>query len=249
MRPARFAARLVLVALVAFVPIAANAPLATAASTQTAWKQDPEVVVRGVLAQPAYRSAPATTDKEPKPDLWDEFWKWVKAQLKSLFGPVARAVSASSRAGALVGIGLTVAAVLGLAFVLVRLLMAFAAPEIRAQRGFAGRALAERRSAAELREAASAFAARGDYARAIAALFGAALAALDERALVPFDATRTPGEYRRLVRRARAEAAAPFDDLTAGFVRAAYSGVPAERADFESAERAFAGLVPQLGAP
>jgi hypothetical protein len=84
------------------------------------------------------------------------------------------------------------------------------------------------------------------YAGAIAALFGAALAELDARGLVAFDATRTPGEYRRLVRRARAQASVPFDDLAERFVRALYAPERPQPADYEAAERALAALEPAL---
>lgn len=217
-------------------------PATALAATDAPWPHDPNAVVRQVLAQPAYRSAPVTTDRKPQQSLWDQFWDWVRTALRNLFKPIARAVAAGSGAATAVGVVLAVAAVLALGFVLVRLALALVAPGKRAPRSFIGSPLAQQRTFAEWRAVAAAFAARGEYARAIAALFGAALAGLDERGLVPFDATRTPGEYRRLVRRTQAGASPPFDDLTAGFVHAAYSGVPAARDDFESAERALAQL-------
>jgi Domain of unknown function (DUF4129) len=229
-------ARVVLGLFCAFVPMTALA------ATPAAWPHDPNAIVRQVLAQPDYRSAPATTDRKPQRSLWDQFWDWVGKMFRNLFGPVARAVAAGSGAATAVGVVLALAAVLALVFVLVRLALALVAPGKSVPRSFIGKPLAQRRTFAEWRAAAAALAARGDYARAIAALFGAALAGLDERGLVPFDATRTPGEYRRLVRRTQAGAGPPFDDLTAGFVRAAYSGVPAVRVDFEDAERALAHL-------
>ena len=73
--------------------------------------------------------------------------------------------------------------------------MAFAAPDVRRRGSYSGRALAERRSSSEWRAAAADFAAKGEFARAIAALFSAALAELDERGLVALDPSRTPGEY------------------------------------------------------
>lgn len=246
---ARSLTRLALVVLLAFVPLIAFVPGRAVAASVAAWPRDPQIVVRDVLAKPAYRAAPVSTAAEPKPTLWSEIWTWIKAQLKALFQPLWRAVAASSGAGASIGVALMLAALVGLAFVFVRLALSLVAPGVRARPSATARALAERRSAAEWQDSASAYAARGEYARAIAALFAAALARLDERALVPFDPSRTPGEYRRLVRRVRAEAAPPFDDLSAGFVRAAFSGIPALRSDFESAERAFAGFEPLVVRP
>jgi hypothetical protein len=222
----------------------ASFPVTALAAANAPWPHDPNAVVRQVLAQPAYRSAPPTTDQKPQESLWDRFWAWVGKALRSLFGPLSRAAAAGSRAATAAGVVLALAAVLALAFVVVRLALALVAPGKTTPRSFIGKPLARRRTFAEWRAAGAALAARGEYARAIAALFGAALAGLDERGLVPFDETRTPGEYRRLVRRTQAGAGPPFDDLTAGFVRAAYSGVPAARDDFDDAERALAHLEP-----
>jgi hypothetical protein len=51
-----------------------------------------------------------------------------------------------------------------------------------------------------LRAAALAAARGGRYREAAALLFRSAVRALDERGRVAYDAARTPGEYRRLVR-------------------------------------------------
>jgi hypothetical protein len=145
------------------------------------------------------------------------------------------------------GVVLICAALCALAYVVFRLIVAFARPaRSAAERAKDARELAAARSPAGWRALARAAAARGDYAGAIAALFAAALSALDASDLVEADPARTPGEYRRLVRRARAAAAAPFDDLADRFVRAAYAERPPARVDFEAAERALAALEPEL---
>ena len=104
--------------------------------------------------------------------------------------------------------------------------------------------LAQLRDAAGWREAAARFAAAGDYARAVAALFSAALATFDEEGLIAFDSARTPGEYRRLVRRTAAGEGDAFDALADAFVRAAFSAEAVSAADYARAEDAYARLRP-----
>ncbi len=140
-------------------------------------------------------------------------------------------------------LGLVVAA---LVYALLRIVLAFAAAPLRRKRERLAEGSLEVFAPAELLHRAAEAAAAGDFARAIGALFAAALAALDERGIVPFDGARTPGEYRRLVRRARPPAAPAFDALAGGFVRAMFAPAPPQRADYDAAARAFAVLEPAL---
>jgi len=210
---------------------------------------DPDQVIRSVLTDPAYRSAAPTTAVQPQPSLWETAWHWFADHVLSpLFHPIARALAASRGAGTIVGMVLVALALGLLAFVGFRLAIAFAGPALAAgPRGGARGAGEPALSVGDLLAAARAAAARGAYAEAIAALFRAALAELDERAIVTFDAARTPGEYRRAVRRARAAAAGPFDELAERFVRAAFADATPQRAEFDAAERAFAAFAPALG--
>ncbi len=210
---------------------------------------DPDAVVRRVLADPAYRHAGQTTSEAPHESLLSIVLHWLFDHLIApLIHPISRALAASSGVGTFVGFAFVAVALALLAYVAFRLAVAFAAPAVAARAGsLAARGLAIELGSADWRAAARDAAARGAYADAIAALFRAALAALDEHAIVAFDAARTPGEYRRAVRRARAAAAAPFDDLADGFVRAAFAGGTPQRAEFDAAERAFAAFEPALG--
>ncbi len=208
---------------------------------------DPNAVIKRVLADPAYRNAHATTAEKPHESLLGIIWDWIADHLRPLLHPIGKALGATQGAGTLVGYILIALAILALVFAVFRLAIAFARPATpRGGREAESTALDADRSPPEWRALARAAAARGDYAGAIAALFGAALAELDARALVAFDATRTPGEYRRLVRRARAQASAPFDDLAERFVRALYAPERPQPSDYEAAERALAALEPAL---
>ena len=209
---------------------------------------DPDRVVRSVLAEPAYRASAAATASAPRPTLYQVVWDWIVDHvLRPLFHPLASALSASHGIGTLIGLLLIVVALGLLAFVVFRIALAFVGPAVAS--GALGRALgahAPAEGSAHWRGAAREAAARGAYAEAISALFRAALAELDERAIVAFDAARTPGEYRRAVRRARSAAAPPFDALAERFVRAAFAQERAERPEFDAAERALAEFEPAL---
>ena len=218
--------------------------------TSAAWPHgDPNIVVHAVLAQPVFRAAAASSRAAPQRSLPEIAWMWfVDHVLRPLFPTLAHALSASHGVGTVVGVALIVASLAGLGFAIVRLALAFARPAAgAAATGAASGPLAALRTPAQWRARAAGFATQGDYARAIAALFGAALAALDARALVPFDGARTPGEYRRLVRRSRQEAAGAFDELCDRYVRAAYAAARPGAADFAAAERALAAFEPALG--
>jgi hypothetical protein len=208
---------------------------------------DPNAVIKRVLADPAYRDAPATTAQKPHESLIGIVWDWIADHVRPLFHPIAKALGATQGVGTLVGYVLIALALAALVFAVFRLVLAFARPaQRRGDRRAEGNALDVERTPPEWRALARAAAARGDYAGAIAALFGAALAELDARALVAFDATRTPGEYRRLVRRARAQASVPFDELAERFVRALYAPERPQPSDYEAAERALAAFEPAL---
>jgi hypothetical protein len=211
---------------------------------------DPNVVAERVLADSAYRSVRPAAAVPPRPSLLGDALKWTWHHLIApLLHPLAHALAATRGAGTVTGFILVAAALLGLAFVAFRFALALAAgPASAGRRSGPGRALEFARGASEWRALARAFAGQGEYARAIAALFSAALAELDERAVVAFDAARTPGEYRRLVRRARAAAATPFDELSERFNRALYAADPPAAAEYAAAERALAALAPALSA-
>ena len=206
--------------------------------------------MRAVLAQPDFRSAATSSHARPAPSLLALAWTWfVDHVLRPIFPPLARALAASHGVGTAAGVALIVLALAALGFVIVRLALAFVrAPRAPGGGSDAARALARKRTAAEWRAVAAEAASHASFARAIAALFWAALAALDSPALVPFDASRTPGEYRRLVRRAKVEAAVSFDELSDRYVRAAYAPTPPNAADYAAAERALAAFEPALRA-
>jgi hypothetical protein len=206
---------------------------------------DPNEVVRSILQDAAYHAQSAAS-AGARPSLWERAVRWLQAALRPLFDRLAGALGGSTKFGSLLGYVLLGLAFVGLVVLLVQILRAFyeRSPQ-NAVRPPAQR-IEDERTYDEWRALAAACAERGEFARAIRALFYAALVGLHERSLVPFDPARTPGEYRRLVRRAKAAVAPPFDTLTERFVYASYAPIPSERSDYEAAARAFSALEPEL---
>lgn len=133
-------------------------------------------------------------------------------------------------------------------FVLARIIVAVSAMRAAAHQpnGALGQSVG-RRTSREWRAFAQAAVERGDFAGAIGALFMAAIMALDETGLIPFDAARTPNEYRRQVNATIAAASTSFDALTLRFVFASFANEPAGRIDYERALAAYQRLAPQIG--
>jgi hypothetical protein len=210
---------------------------------------DPGAVARTILAQPAYRTAPAAS-APAGPSLWDLLTQFLARLFKPFFTWLHGVSGGSKPLGMLLGYVLAALVAAGLVYLILRIVNALASGRtgaVSARRGADAGALVLSRSTADWRALAERAAAAGNYAAAIAALFSAALALLDESALVPFDAARTPGEYRRLLRRSMAAASEPFDALADAFVRAAFDERPVSGDDYARALRAYDGLRP-LGA-
>ncbi len=203
---------------------------------------DPDAVARNVLAGSDFRGAAVTTAAKAHATLLGVVWDWIRDHLlQPLLHPLVAALAASRDAGTAVGIVLVIVALGGLAFVAFRLALAFVrVPAVRAQRAPHVRELAEPRDSRDWRALAAAAAGRGEYARAVAALFAAALTLLDERDVIARDAARTPGEYRRMLRRTRPAAAAPFDELAERLVNALYAPQPPDPEAYDAAARALA---------
>ena len=216
-----------------------------------AWPHgDPNVVVCSVLQEPAFRAAAATSQTAPARSPLDIAFAWfVEHVLAPLFPRLAHALGATHDAGTVAGVILIALSLIGLVYALLRLALAVVRrPSARERSGTLPLDAPHARTARAWRDVAAKAAAGGDFALATAALFAAALATLDARGLVAFDAARTPGEYRRMVFVVRRDASAAFDELCDRYVRATYAAAPTEASDFAAAERALRALEPMLHA-
>jgi hypothetical protein len=194
---------------------------------------DPHEVVRGILADP--RFGPKTSDKAPDPTMWDLFWRAVGDFFNKLFAGIDRVFGSNNPWNTALGILIGLALALALAYLVYRVATSYARSRdgaLRARQGVSEGIEAER-TAANLRKAALTAARAGHYREAAALLFRSAVRALDEAGRVPFDAARTPGEYRRLVRDP------DFDRLATSAVVAIFASAEPQTDLFERMSAAY----------
>jgi len=211
---------------------------------------DPNVTIRSVLAQPAFRDAHAAPAAPSAIARWmaavrawaSDIVRWLYRGAQDAHGLRLVAIVAAACLLALVVVVACMLAIAGFALVLERLESGLLSGSVLRRQ--AGAVSPIETEPPALRRDAAAAAAAGDYGRAIALLFRAALLDLDRAAIVTFDAARTPGEYRRLVRRALRAASAPFDELAVLFVHASFGTAPSCRVDYEAADRAYGAFAP-----
>lgn len=210
---------------------------------------DPNAVVHEILAQPAFRDLHAAA-AEADTSALERFFQWLGGLAGPIFNRLFEGAGDAASGNLLI---LVLYAVAALAFVFLAAALAELLLGRRVLRLRSGRSQAPAEAATaspeSLQREASAAADGGDFGRAIALLFRAALLVLDRAAILAFDAARTPGEYRRLVRREAVPAAPPFDELAARFVYATFGTQAASRADFDVANGAYAAFVPRTAAP
>ena len=220
-------------------PRAAEHAHELAAHVPAAWLHgDPDAVIRTILAEPVYRNPKALA---PHASVGDSIqaWlgDWLKHAIDALFQrlfPQGLSGEATSRIAVVVGYTVVASAALALIALVLWIVLSFTRRERARAEGDDGLALDERERVRRLdwRRAERA-AQRGAFAQAVEAIFAASLRLLDERAIVPFDAARAPGEYRRLVRQRRRAATEAFETVTNRFVRAAYAAQPTSREAYD----------------
>lgn len=215
----------------------------TGASPQT----DPQPLAAGILAQKSYAHELTTPAPPPQETLYDKILKWlgnlVQELLRAVFG-AAVAVPALGRILVVAFIVISAAAAAYLIYVLV----AIVARRERRKAGALGTPLPVAVQPETLYEQATAAAHAGQYSQAVALLFQASLRAFDTTGRLPYDASLTPGEYRRAVRRTVAAASDPFDQIAKTFVLAAFAQRAITPGDFADADRAYGALRPLLAA-
>jgi hypothetical protein len=166
-----------------------------------AWPHgDPRDVVRAIVADPRYT---LRTPSQPARASWFDLLRdWLGGIARGVLHGIDRALGANNSFEAAIGFGV-LAAAFGLlgwgSYVLVRSYTRTLGARGRGRPDVLPDGVAGADSAA-LRAAAQAAAQAGRYREAAGLLFLAVLRALDERGRVAYDAARTPGEYRRLVR-------------------------------------------------
>jgi hypothetical protein len=164
---------------------------------------DPRVLAREILADPRYQ-----THEEPhQKSFFDPILEWIAHaiawianRLNDFFRLVAPSFHGSAPLAKAIAIVILLALVVGTIGLLVLLFRSFMSNKEPADAQSTQIALAVPQTSAELRASALAAAANGNIREAAGLLFLAAVRTLDEIGRLSYDASRTPGEYRRLVR-------------------------------------------------
>lgn len=175
---------------------------------------DPAAVARAVLADPRFHAA--AHGPGPK-SWWQLLWEALAALWSRVFGPLGK-LAGNDTVSAIVGGVVLLAAIGLLIYVAVRFGRRWTRAGLRRRADGAPSALDEGADARSLRARALDALAERRYHDAAALLWAAALRALDERGRVRYDASRTPGEWRRIV------ADPAFDALATDAVAAFFGG-------------------------
>jgi len=202
---------------------------------------DPRAAAARELATPGRYdlAGDASVRREKTP--WERLRDWIGRQFDKLWNALGRNVHLGSRDLNVVGDLLLLLAAGALVFAVARLIASLTIERSR-KHGVAG-ALENGRNAHALYLQACTLAANGAYAEAARTLFLAATTALDLRGVVRDDAAATVGEMRRTLRSRNAVALAPFDDVAAPFVAAAYAEREVAPAEWERAVEGYRALV------
>ncbi len=206
-------------------------------------RRAPQTLAAQILRQPQFREAGLGPAPAPRESLLQRVLTWLTTQfaklLATLFGAAAGTPLVGHLAAIVIILGASAAAGWGIGRLLTVLIRRTHAKQAEAQEGTP---LVAPPDPQALYGAAMAAAAQGAYARAVGLLFVASLALLDRTGRIPYEASRTPGEYRRLVRARLAQAAEAFDTLAGVFVVAAFGERPVFVPEWIHASRAYEQL-------
>jgi hypothetical protein len=202
-----------------------------------------------ILANPAYHERESSTQAQVHKSWWQRFLDWLAGVFSRLFEGIANAAGGVPFLGQILAV-----LVLGLIAVLVLLMgyrLARYVLSLRRARtsDLTGELIAADEPADSLYARARAAAASGRFGAAVTLVFRAGLLQLDAGGVIPYDAARTAGEYRRSVRSRCAPAAAPFDTLARSFTLAAYAESPVDERDWRGADDAYHSFTPLVGGP
>ena len=211
------------------------------ATSAAAPRSDLEAAAKSILAESAYRARVTKPAQPPQPTIWDRILNWMIEKIDELFGGLATATQKVPILGVIIGYAIVGAAIMGLVFVGYRIARRLTSRRDVAVAGH-GEALPVSTNADALYALARDTARSGNAAPAVALLYQAALVLLDRVDRIAYDPSRTPGEYRRLVRRNAQTIADAFDALARLFVAVAFGRASAGADDWLRADAAFSGI-------
>ena len=216
-------------------------------SAGTAQRGDLEAAAKTILAEPAYRVSATKPAQPQQPTIWERILDWIANMLGRLFGGLAQATQRVPIVGTIIGYTIIAAAILGLVFVGYRIARRLTSRRTATSAGL-GEALPVAANADDLYALARDEARSGNAAPAVALLYQAALVLLDRVDRVAYDPSRTPGEYRRLVRRKAQAISDAFDALARLFVAVAFARARIGADEWNRADTAYSGIRRSLSA-
>jgi len=198
---------------------------------------DPADLIKAILAQPAFSNIHASTQLQ---SLWKRTAEWILQAFEKLFNNSAANGLNDTILGNLVSALLLILFFASIGFLIYRLTKSGHINEsiVSAQQECSDRYCSSEALLLEANEAA----ASGRFAPGATLLFQAAIAVLDEKKLVRYDAARTAWEYERVLGGSQFRAEDAFHVLVRTFIAAAYSSTEIGRHDYEQSERAFMAL-------
>jgi hypothetical protein len=196
-----------------------------------------QIVVREVLSQRQFRVPVIPAHRT----LWEMFWDWVRGVWSRLTDALSAHVHLSNGTAVVLGDAIAAALMLIVIIVAVRLLLGVLRD--RRQRGEHWQALHSSGDPDDLYDLSLAAARRGDYARAIALLFGAAVLTIGGAGAMRADPSRTVNEWRRVARARNAALGALFDVLARRLTQAMYAERPVSAAQWDEAADAYMSLM------
>lgn len=200
---------------------------------------DPSALARAIVAGARFHLG--VQHVRPRPKSWLAIaWDWVRDRYSALIDAFNAHVHVSHAAGIVTG-DLALAAIAALLVVVAVRLLRELVPGNRA--GSHGVAIDPLPDAFAVYDRSVRAAAAGEYARAIALLFNATVAALGLRGVVSGDASATVGEFERTLSARGPALAAPFETIARAFTAAAYAQTPIGEAEWTRARDAFARLL------
>jgi hypothetical protein len=197
-----------------------------------------------ILANPVYHERESSTQAQVHKSWWQRFLEWLADTFARLLQGISNAAGGIPLIGQIVAV-LTIGLIAGLVLLMGYRLARYVSSLRRVRTSDQTGELIEADEPPEaLYARARAAAASGRYAAAVALVFRAGLLQLDVGGVIPYDAARTAGEYRRTVRRECSPAASPFDELARSFTLAAYAEAPVDERDWRTADDAYHTFTP-----
>jgi hypothetical protein len=180
-----------------------------------------------------------------RPSFLGQLFQWVWVHVADFFHALFGRVHVAGGALSIAGIAIVVVCVLALIAVSVSLALRLQLERTRASRVAP---IAPVRSAQAYANDAARAAAQGDYARAVRALFIAAVVSLDVNGMVADDSGATVNELRRALAMRHAGLVPAFSDIARAYTSAAYAEMPLDRDAYERASSAYAQIEAGLAA-